>query len=185
MSIWSTANQIRYAAIARRYGIRNALVAIQEGKKVGIGPALAIAMLEQESHGKNVWGHDPTIFIGGYDAKHRRYWTKRRSRRGYVNKRGYQEYKRQRASGSTPRMQGVGPMQLTWWTTQDLADKLGGCWKPRYNIKTGFRILSANIKQYGLRDGIRRYNGSGAAAEAYARSVLARQDAWQRRFKIK
>jgi hypothetical protein len=152
---------------------------------VGIGPALAVAMLEKESGGKNVWGHDPTIFVGGWDSKNRRWWTTKRWR-GYVNERGYQEYKRQRDANKLKRqMQGVGPLQLTWWATQDAADKIGGCWKPRPNIITGFTTLSALIKAFGLQPGIRRYNGSGPRAEAYAADVLAKREKWRDRFGIK
>ena len=167
--------QAIWAAIAAKHGIRNARIAIEEGHKVGIGPALAVAMLEQESGGHNVWGHDPTIFVGGFDRLHNKYWTVHPRRKGYVNKAGYLEYKRQRG---TTRMQGVGPMQLTWWSTQDAADAIGGCWVPRYNIRIGFKSLSANIKAFGLRKGIERYNGSGPRAVAYSLSVLAKRAKW-------
>ena len=181
----ATIKQLRYAAIARGRGIRNALIAIEEGAKVGIGPALAIAIMEKESGGKNVWGHDPTIFIGGYDRKNRRYWTNRLKWRGYVNEAGYREYKRQRGPTGRGGMQGVGPCQLTWYAIQDAADRLGGCWKPRINIRVGFTTLAALIEAHGLQQGIRRYNGSGPRAEAYARDVLEKRAQWRDRFGMK
>lgn len=169
-----------YAVIARAFGIRNSFAALQEARNLGIGPALAIAVLEQESSGKNVWGHDPTIFIGGFDRLHNKFWT-RPSRNGYVNEAGYREYKRQRQASGNRKMQGVGPLQLTWWETQDKADRNGGAWNPRVNIRTGFQLLSSLISAHGLHDGIRRYNGSGPRAEAYARSVLERRAKWRGR----
>ena len=180
-----TPKQQRYADIARRNGIRNAAIAIEEGEREGIGPALAIAMLEQESSGKNVWGHDPTIFVGGWDAKNRKFWTTDPDRKGYVNEAGYREYKRQRGSGCNGKCQGVGPMQLTWWSTQDMADREGGCWKPRYNIRIGFRILAGLIRDHGVFGGLRRYNGSGPRAVQYATSVLTRRTKWRLRFGIR
>jgi hypothetical protein len=78
-------------------------------------------------------------------------------------------------------MQGVGPLQLTWWATQDAADKIGGCWVPKNNIRIGFHLLASLIKNYDTKGGVRRYNGAGPRAEAYADSVLARRDKWHRR----
>jgi hypothetical protein len=71
-------------------------------------------------------------------------------------------------------MQGVGPVQLTWWEFQDEADRRGGCWKPAINMEVGFERLAALVRRNGLRDGIRAYNGSGPAAERYADKVLER-----------
>lgn len=172
----ATETRKRRAKIAREHGIRNALIALEEADKTDrIGPATAIAILWQESGGKNVWGHDPTIFIGGFDRKNNRYWTIPRWK-GYVNEAGYREYKRQRRADGSGGRQGVGPLQLTWHTTQDAADRKGGCWKPRINIRTGFEILDAQVKAHGLRDGLRRYNGSGPNAERYAQEVLAKRE---------
>jgi hypothetical protein len=175
---------LRRAAKARAFGIRNPLIAIEEAQRTEhIGPALAIAMLEQESGGKNLWGHDPTIFIGGFDKQHSRFWTGL-GRRGYVNEAGYREYKKQRRASGNRLMQGVGPMQLTWWEFQDGADHLGGSWNPRANIRYGLRRLDALIDQHGVREGIKRYNGTGPRADAYARSVLERRAKWRGRFGI-
>lgn len=175
--------QARWAAIARNHGIRNPLVAIEEGHKVGIGPALAVAMLEQESGGRNVWGHDPTIFVGGYDRKHNKFWTKAKYN-GYVNEAGYKEYRAQRRASGNRLMQGCGPMQLTWWEFQDGADRMGGCWKVRPNIRYGMTRLSGLMKVHGRRAGIMRYNGSGPAAVAYAASVMLKWAKWRLRFGI-
>jgi len=51
------------------------------------------------------------------------------------------------------RMQGVGPCQLTWWTFQDRADELGGCFKPGPNIRTGVERLGVLIKERGSMHG--------------------------------
>jgi soluble lytic murein transglycosylase-like protein len=44
--------------------------------------------------------------------------------------------------------------------------------KAEDSMEVGSEILAENIRQYGTRDGIRRYNGSGLDAEAYAVKVI-------------
>ena len=68
-----------------------------------------------------MFGHDPGIFHGA----------------GEVTKRKYLHYKQLRGSHGQGGMQGVGPAQLTYYTIQDRADKLGGCWRPGINIAVG------------------------------------------------
>jgi soluble lytic murein transglycosylase-like protein len=72
-------------------------------------------------------------------------------------------------------MQGVGPLQLTWYEFQDRADARGGAWKPYINMDVGFEHLGQLIKSTGdLDQAVARYNGTGAAANDYARQVLQR-----------
>lgn len=159
------AADLRYAHIARRAGMRNSLRTAWEARAAGISATLGYALVEQETgNGANVFGHDPTIFVGA----------------GKVTKAKYTSYKAQRGPTGGGGMQGVGPLQLTWFSTQDAADKLGGCHVPKFNLRQGFRTLAANIKAHGEHDGIKAYNGSGPAAEAYAKSVLKRQAHWHR-----
>jgi soluble lytic murein transglycosylase-like protein len=40
------------------------------------------------------------------------------------------------------------------------------------SIEVGAEILAENVRLYGMRDGIRRYNGSGVDAEQYATRVM-------------
>jgi hypothetical protein len=153
--------KVPYYLRARKAGARYARIIVQEAKREGVPLSLAFAICEQETGFRNVFGHDPTIFMGA----------------GEVTKKKYLAYKAQRG---TTRMQGVGPMQLTWWSTQDLADKEGGCWRPRCNIRIGLRTLRQNIASKGIHAGVAAYNGSGAAAERYAASVLEKQARWHR-----
>lgn len=120
-----------------------------------LGLPLACAILMQESAGgHNEWGHDPTIFTG----------------RGAVTRGNYLAYRSLR--GETGECQGVGPCQLTSASLQDQADRLGGCWQPRYNMAVGFHFLHDLIREHGTHDGVMAYNGSGPAAERYAGQVL-------------
>lgn len=156
----------KYAHIAKKYGMQNSLRAFWEARAAGVSPALAMAMLEQESgDGANVFGHDPTIFVGS----------------GTVTKAKYLAYKRARIASGNHRMQGVGPLQLTWWSTQDAADKLGGCWIPKYNLRQGYRTLADNIKRYGMWEGVRHYNGSGQASYVYRDRVEDKYAKWHKR----
>jgi hypothetical protein len=131
---------------------------------------LAASLLVQESGGgRNVYGHDPTIFVGGPGG----------GLPNEVTEANYREYLRLRGEKGEGGMQGVGPCQLTWWSYQDEADELGGCWDPLANMKVGFKRLADNIRRYGLQPGVKAYNGSGAKADAYATEVLARADAFK------
>lgn len=145
----------------RRLGIIVPVRMVLAAQQVGLSIPLAASILTQESGGgANVFGHDPTIFIGA----------------GEVTKAKYLAYRAQRGPTGAGGMQGVGPVQLTWWAFQDRADALGGCWAPLANMRAGFEVLAANIRRDGLGAGVAAYNGSGPAAIRYAAEVLARAD---------
>lgn len=127
----------------------------------------ALALVEKETGGRNVFGHDPT---GGIPAK----W--RGSRVTYAK---YKAYKIRRRAGRG--MQGVGPTQLTWYEFQDDADRIGGCHKPYPNMVVGFRLLRNLTAAHGKQRGAAAYNGTGPAADAYGRDFVIKQEAWHRR----
>ena len=148
----------------RAGGIVAPRTTVREARRAGLRLDLACAMLEKESSGgRNVYGHDPTIFKG----------------RGKVTRANYAEYKRRRIASGNKAMQGVGPCQLTWWELQDTADAQGGCWRPEINMRVGFGQLAALVMRHGEAEGARRYNGSGAAAEAYSRDLMAKARRWK------
>ena len=153
-------------ARARRAGIKIPVIAFVAAKRAGIPYWMACAFLVQESAGgQNVFGHDPSIFEGA----------------GKVTKDKYLEYRRQRIASGNRKMQGVGPMQLTWWEFQDEADRAGGAWKPYYNSLIGFKIIRKYLDA-GMtpQQAATRYNGSGPAAEAYGREMNTRFETWRR-----
>lgn len=153
-------------ALARRNGIKIPWRALRASRKMGVPFWVTCAFLMQESGGgANVFGHDPTQFAGA----------------GRVTKAKYLRYKALRKTGRG--MQGVGPMQLTWYGFQDRADELGGCWRPYPNL------LAALEHIRGLWDArknwrlvARDYNGSGPAAERYADQMVERFQFWQALF---
>lgn len=158
--------------VAKLYklGITAPAATIEACQRTGLPVALAASVLTQESGGgHNVWGHDPTIFAGGPTGDNRP-----------VTKTDYLAYKAKRVASGNRLMQGVGPMQLTYWSIQDQADAAGGCWDPLANMQTGFSHLAAAVHRAGLRNAVVAYNGSGPAAEHYADTVLARMAEYEK-----
>lgn len=156
----------RMKAIGMRMPVRTYMAA----RETGLSLPLACSVLMQESGGGlNVFGHDPTVYVGA----------------GTVTRAKYLDYLRERdVPKYGARCQGVGPMQLTFAGYQDEADKLGGCWSPLANLRVGFRVLAENVRRDGLHDGVRAYNGSGPAAERYAYTVVARAEGYARRLRL-
>lgn len=145
----------------RRNGIVHPYWAWRQAKVEGLGLPLAGAMLIVESGGgQMIYGHDEDKWgrCPGWG------W-------GAVTRANYAAFKHLRQSSG--RSNGVGGCQLTSAGLQDEADAIGGCWRIRCNYAVGFRYLAQHIRDYGLREGIARYNGSGPLAEAYADRVLA------------
>ena len=156
---------VQLARVANQYGANYALRIVLECRRAELPVSLGFALIEQESNFTNVFGHDPTIMAGA----------------GPVTQTKYTLYKTRRQAGGNRMMQGVGPGQLTWWETQDLADQFGGCWRPECNIRVAVQTLAARIHDFGYVKGIARYNGSGPAAEAYSLSVRGRAQKWHAR----
>jgi hypothetical protein len=155
------------AKIAKDHGMHYARTILDEANRAGIRPSLAMAMVEQETGNcQNIFGHDPTIFVG----------------HGHVTASNYRAYKLARRMSGNRLMQGVGPLQLTWWQTQDAADAKGGCHIVRYNLRQGFQTLANLMKIHGEQLGIERYNGTGPRARAYRAAVLGRDKKWHERF---
>jgi hypothetical protein len=132
----------------------------------GLAISDALALIEGESRGQNVFGHDDTASIPESWKGSRVTWAK------------YRYYKLRRKSKGA---QGVGPCQLTWPGYQDQADAAGGCHKPGPNMLIGFRILHTNIAAHGREHGAAAYNGTGPAASTYGRLFVDRQRAWHER----
>lgn len=149
------------AEVATANGLANAQTAWDAAVAVGVPYWATCAFLEQESGGRNIFGHD-----GGASG-----WF---SGRGEVTETNYAEYKAGRDAGKGA--QGVGPMQLTYGPFQDEADALGGCWEPAHNITVGLSILKRIVAAGKTwHQAAAAYNGS----EAYAVQMDARFTRWQ------
>lgn len=156
------------AAILRSFGLGLADELVQAAALEHVDLAVAATILAKESGGRNVWGSDG-VSTGGTYVKG-----------STVTQSAYLAYRTAVHAGRIGR-QGVGPMQCTSASYQDQADLLGGCWVPLANMRSGLRGLGNLIRAYGIRDGARRYNGSGPAAEAYARDFMAKYAIWKSR----
>lgn len=156
--------RLRLAIRARQAGAKHALLIAREADRAKLPYSVAYALVEQESDFQNVFGHDPTIFAGA----------------GAVTKEKVRAYLRRRGRHGQGGMQGVGLTQLTWWSTQDAAERAGGLHLPKYQLRIGFLSLAGLIRQHGRWGGFRRYNGAGEAAERYADAMTARSERWHR-----
>jgi len=152
-------NKLNKMIKAYRHGIVIPYQAMRAADNAGVPYYVLCAFLEQETAGgHNEFGHDPTIFVGA----------------GAVTKSKYLKYKRQRdaQAPSRRRMQGVGPMQLTWYTYQDRADKLGGCWKPYINTYVGATLLHDYWNRFGDWWSVAKaYNGSAEYADEVYKKI--------------
>jgi len=156
------------AAVMAQYGLVNTDAIVQAARLEGMELAAAATMISKESSGRMVWGSDPVSTGGVY------------TKGGLVTRENYLAYRALANAGKVGR-QGVGMAQLTSKGFQDSGDALGGCWDPVANARAGFRGMQRLIAAYGTRDGARRYNGSGPAAERYAADFMARYATWKQR----
>lgn len=157
------------AQILAANGIKRPEITIAAAQAAGLELAVACAMLMGESGGgRMVWGSDGVSTGGTY------------LKGGPVTEANYKAYRAAVKAGRIGR-QGVGDSQLTSAEFQDRGDQLGGCWLPYPNQLSGFIGLQNRIRAYGLHDGLRRYNGSGPAAERYANARQAQASVWRAR----
>lgn len=166
------ARDLWLARKANKHGARYSLRIILEARKNRVPISTAFAVVEQESNFRNVFGHDPTHSIPPS-------W-----KGGQVTKDRYHHYKRNRNKGG---MQGVGPMQLTWWEIQDDADRLGGCWRPKWNICVGMDHLGRLLRAHKMKrhPALAAYNGGDSEVgrrngERYATEVEIKAAKWHR-----
>lgn len=160
----------RMARFLKRQGFVYPWRMIRAAHRVKIRMAVACAMVTMETgNGRSVWGHDPVDTHGCY------------SKGGSVTRENYHCYKQHRGGGSSARnMQGCSSTQLTYWSFQDRADSIGGCWHPYYNMVVGFATFAAYRKAGAtVREAAKQYNGSWSYADQFEDWV----EEWQRRFK--
>jgi hypothetical protein len=156
----------RDAALARTLrdnGVKNALRIVIEcrHRHDGLIPfSLGVALQEQESNGRNIFGADKN---GPFPHQ------------PVTKERVLKLVEHVRAGGTS---NGVGPMQLTFLPFIEEANRDGGAWKPSVNIATGLGIVAANVKKHGVRGGLATYNAGtpqSTQGRAYAKKVMERQ----------
>jgi Transglycosylase SLT domain len=155
-------------------GKRNSLRLVWEAHDAGISVSLACALVEQESSFDNVFGHD-------HDPAHPALDNPVRG--GAVTEARYRALRRFVAGGF--HSNGVGLTQLTSVGFLDQADAIGGAWKPKHQLRVGFRTVAGHIHHFGdERKGLAAYNAGPGNVEGglgYADSVLELKRKWHAR----
>lgn len=130
--------------------LQNADALVKAAKDTGLPLDIAAAVIEKESGGKNIFGHDAGgAFHGG----------------GTVTEAKYKDFIKQVRGGKTSN--GVGPAQITWPGFFTEMEKQGlKPWVPYDNMKYGFSLmvdyLGGKTTDAALRNAGKRYNGNGS-----------------------
>jgi hypothetical protein len=141
-------------------------IILAESKREKVPFALALALVEQESGFKNIFGCD----LGPQSTAP---WC-------------HQDVTRDRVQALIAHVEGggtsngVGVTQLTSIGFIQQAEAEGGAHTVHAQCRIGFRVLHGLIERHGERVGIGAYNGGeGNPNDAYAASVLGLRDKWQ------
>jgi hypothetical protein len=158
------------AQVVKRAGSRFGRTILAEGSDAGLPPALALALVEQESGFRNIFGCDQ-------GPRETAPWC-------------HQEVTRQRVKALIDHVErggisnGVGLTQLTSIGFIRQAEAEGGAHRVEAQCRVGFRLLHDLIARHGQRVGIGAYNGGeGNPNLAYADSVIALRAKWRKRIK--
>lgn len=152
---------------ANKAGAEHSMRIILEARAAGLPSlALAFAVLEQETHFQNIFGHDKGALFA--DLSHY----------GVTNGRVDQllvSVARGRASN------GVGLPQLTYPPFIRRAHAMpGGAVSVRNQLRVAFGDLAHLVHQHGEHDALAIYNAGSVttAGKRYARQTLERKDHW-------
>lgn len=164
----------RRIQIAKDFGLVNADVAAVACREAGIPFFVACALLEKESGGRNVYGHDAGGALSGFPLS--------------VNRHNYAVF-RWLVFDKGQTSNGVGPVQITYkGFLTDMEDKGMKPWDAHDNMLYGFRLLKASYdKHSSWATAGAIYNGGpkpNKAALAYGRDLKDKVDQWKRRLGI-
>lgn len=162
--------------IATKAGIQNAEQAKRAAARAGLPFWAACALLQKESNGRNVYGHDK-----GAERPAE-----------YVTKANFEPFYQRVLNGALSN--GVGPAQITWAGRVVNGKRDGGYfkemldeglrpWHVEDNMFFGFRLLRRHYSANGnsWEKAGTRYNGS----EAYGKDFLAKVKEWRQRLDAK
>lgn len=151
--------------IATKAGIDNAEVAAVACRQAGLPYYVACALLEKESHGANVYGHDAGGALSGFPKA--------------PNPGNFEVFDWMVSSGHTSN--GVGPCQITYPGYFPEMAKAGlKPYVPADNMVFGFRLLLAAYHAHG-----QTWKGAGTAyngAASYGTDLATKVQAWMKRF---
>ena len=177
------------AEILAAGGLANADLIVQAATATGIPLAIAAAMIQKETGGKNVYGHDgsietgPGVFSTKYGPVAINGVTYAQGSDIPVTQGNFAEFLRRVTAGE--KSNGVGPAQLTYagyfkqYPTYEFWDALA-------NIKFGLTILAdyldGDTSDAAISAAGARYNGGtnpNAKALAYGEDLLTKTNAWR------
>lgn len=143
-------------------------VILEEARAVsGVGVPVTCALIEHESHGKNVVGCDR-----GSIMCHRP-----------VDAQIVSDLLMFISYGGPSN--GIGVTQLTYPTYIREANAMGGAHLVRFQIRRALAILAGYVAQADIRWALGAYNGGpGNPQYAYADAVLVKRDEWRRRLSL-
>ena len=158
-------------------GIENADAAAKACRRAGLPFWVACALLEKESGGRNIFGHDK----GGAGPHGQP-----------VTRANFEAFYREVLGGATSN--GVGPCQITWAGTVKGGERDGGYfaqmlgmdlapWKPLDNMTFGFALVRKHYNRLG--DSWQKAGAAYNGRESYGVDFLAKVKQWNTRLKIK
>ncbi|MBB2959514.1 hypothetical protein [Pseudoclavibacter helvolus] len=142
----------RAVDIIAAQGVQNADAIVRAAVAVGLEVAIAAAIIEKESNGANIYGHD----VGGVFSTTGR----GKPADNLVTESNFRDFTRRVANGETSN--GVGPAQITWpGYFPDAASKGFRLWLPEDNIRFGLGIFASHLRGSGsIVDAGAAYNGA-------------------------
>ena len=162
-----TPQQIEAAKVA---GLTNVETAAAASEATGLPFYILCAILEKESGGRNVYGHDQGGALSGFP--------------GEVTQGNFEVFRWLIDNGHTSN--GVGPMQLTWKPFFDQMDEKALLpWNVYDNMVFGADVFKGYYDTYrqtltereAIRQAGRKYNGS----DSYGDSLVEISDEWRER----
>lgn len=160
----------------------NAPAILAAASRAGVDLALACALIEQESAGKNVYGHDSG---GTYSTRDAEVVldgvTYPRGSDVPVTEANYARFTALVASGA--KSNGVGPAQITYRGYFPDAERRGlRLWVPEDNLTFGLQILARHLSAgRSIAEAGTLYNRGNltAGVTAYGRDLAAKTDRWR------
>lgn len=162
-------------AIAKEFGLKNVETAAKVATEVGLPFWAACTLLQKESGGRNVYGHDS----GGVRPAE------------VPNARNFFDFLVQVMNGKTSN--GVGPTQITYAGSLKDGHRDGGYfrlmaeqgllpWRVEDNMRFGFTLLRDHKKRTGNWTGAATAYNGGAD---YGRDFVVKANEWRKRLGIK
>lgn len=144
-------------------GVHNAEAIVRAAVAVGLEVAIAAAIIQKESNGRNIYGHDrggvfSTAALG-------------KPADNQVTEATFRIFAQRVANGETSN--GVGPAQITWPNYFSLAERRGiRMWVPEDNIRFGLNVFANHLRGSGdVVEAGRAYNGARQYGVDLARMV--------------